>query len=73
VNEKSAGRGEEAALNAAEESASSDCASEAAGEVCSSAAVSMEVDMMCCVQGTSESRREKGRRREPVTLREMDF
>jgi hypothetical protein len=53
VNEKSAGRGEEAALNAAEESASSDCASEAAGEVCSSAAVSMEVDMMCCVQGRS--------------------
>ena len=61
-SENSAGGGGEAAAEEAEESASSDCASEVAGEVGSSTAVSRGVDMMCCVQGTSERRREKGRR-----------
>lgn len=62
-----------AAAEAAEESASSDCTWEEAGEVGSSTEVVMSADMMRCVQKRSERRREKGRRRERDTLKEMDF
>ena len=73
VDEKSAGKGGEAAVEGAEESASNDCASEVAGEVGSSTAVSIGADMVCCVQGRSERRREEGGRSERDKLREMDF
>jgi hypothetical protein len=59
VNGKSADGGEEAAVDAAEERASSDCASEGAGEVCSSTVVSMTADMMRCVHKRSEKVREE--------------
>jgi hypothetical protein len=58
-SEKSAGRGGEAAVDAAEESASRDCAAEGAGEVCSSTAVSMTADMMRCVHRKSKKVREE--------------
>jgi hypothetical protein len=73
VREKSTGGGGEAAAGTEEESASRDCASEVAGDVFTSTTVSMGVDMMCCVQGRSERRREEGGRRDRVNLRGMDF
>ncbi len=66
--EKSAGGGREAAVEAAEERASSDCASEAAGELRSSTAVSMAADMMCGVQGKCERRK---RRKSEIQRREQ--
>jgi hypothetical protein len=73
VGKKSTGGGGETAVDAAEASASNDCASEAAGEVSSSTAVSIDADIMSCVQGRSDRSREQGRRRGRVILRGIDF